>query len=52
LLGCVGINPHCLDPGTVTSITVEQFDGANWEETMKAEALKDNSILNWSKSTD
>lgn len=47
-----GIMPHCLDTGTVTSVTVEQFDGSNWEETIKAEALKDNSIFIWSKSTE
>ena len=42
--------PHCLDAGTVTSVTVQQFDGIHWEETMKAEALKENSISSWSKS--
>ncbi|XP_053376114.1 centromere protein V-like isoform X2 [Mercenaria mercenaria] len=26
-----GVTPHSLDPGTVTSIHVEKFDGQNWE---------------------
>ncbi|MFB3125652.1 MAG: GFA family protein [Woeseiaceae bacterium] len=25
------VNAHCLDPGTVTSMTIETFDGRNWE---------------------
>ncbi len=25
------INVHCLDPGTVEALTVEAFDGQNWE---------------------
>uniref|UniRef100_A0A8C7MKZ8 Centromere protein V n=1 Tax=Oncorhynchus kisutch TaxID=8019 RepID=A0A8C7MKZ8_ONCKI len=30
-----GIAPHCLDPGTVRSVTVEKFCGQKYEETMK-----------------
>jgi len=26
------VNARCLQPGTVTSITVDPFDGANWED--------------------
>ncbi|MGQ3057232.1 MAG: GFA family protein [Nevskia sp.] len=26
------INVHCLDPGTVSTLTVEDFDGQNWEQ--------------------
>ena len=25
------VNARCLDPGTVTSMTVDKFDGRNWE---------------------
>ncbi len=25
------VNARCLDPGTVTSLTVDTFDGRNWE---------------------
>ena len=51
MVQCAGVMPHCLDAGTVTSVRLEQFDGIHWEETMKAEALKDDSsILNWSKT--
>jgi hypothetical protein len=32
------VNARCLDPGTVTHITVRPFDGANWEAS--AEKLK------------
>uniref|UniRef100_A0A8C6S8U6 Centromere protein V n=1 Tax=Neogobius melanostomus TaxID=47308 RepID=A0A8C6S8U6_9GOBI len=30
------IAPHCLDPGSVRSVTVENFDGIHWEESMNA----------------
>ncbi|XP_043096446.1 centromere protein V isoform X1 [Puntigrus tetrazona] len=30
-----GVAPHCLDPGTVSSVTVEDFFGQNWEESMQ-----------------
>uniref|UniRef100_A0A673BA73 Centromere protein V n=1 Tax=Sphaeramia orbicularis TaxID=375764 RepID=A0A673BA73_9TELE len=30
-----GVAPHCLDPGSVASVTVEQFCGEQWEETMR-----------------
>ncbi|CAG13375.1 unnamed protein product, partial [Tetraodon nigroviridis] len=30
------IAPHCLDPGTIRSVTVEKFDGENWEESVQA----------------
>ena len=28
------INVHCLDPATIESITVEPFDGRNWEKNV------------------
>jgi hypothetical protein len=28
----VDVNVRCLDEGTVTSVVVEGFDGANWEQ--------------------
>lgn len=42
-----GIAPHCLDPGTVRSVTVEKFGGDNWEESMQAH----KSIRNMSVAT-
>ena len=27
----ISVNVRCLDPGSVTSVTVEDFDGENWE---------------------
>lgn len=40
-----GISPHCLDPGTVRSVTVEGFGGDNWEESMKAhKSIKNMSM--------
>ncbi|XP_028839292.1 uncharacterized protein cenpv [Denticeps clupeoides] len=30
-----GVAPHCLDPGTVRSVTVEDFCGENWEDSME-----------------
>ena len=32
--GAKSVAPQCLDPGTVESMTVGQFDGSNWEESM------------------
>ncbi|XP_017315124.1 centromere protein V isoform X1 [Ictalurus punctatus] len=43
-----GVAPHCLDPGTVKSATVEQFCGENWEESMQ----KHNTIRSMSKPTE
>ncbi|XP_066552291.1 centromere protein V [Amia ocellicauda] len=31
-----GVAPHCLDPGTVRSVTVEDFNGEKWEESMES----------------
>ncbi|TRY94462.1 hypothetical protein DNTS_011380 [Danionella cerebrum] len=42
-----GVAPHCLDPGTVRGVTVEEFCGQNWEETMQ----KHKTIRNMSKPT-
>lgn len=42
-----GVAPHCLDPGTVRSVTVEDFCGENWEESMK----KHQTIKSMSKPT-
>lgn len=40
-----GISPQCLDPGTVRSVTVEDFGGDNWEESMKAhKSIKNMSV--------
>ena len=29
------VNVHCLDDATIKSIKIEQFDGKNWEESMR-----------------
>lgn len=29
-----GVMPHCLDPGTVDGVSVEVFDGQEWEKSM------------------
>nr|XP_002662101.2 centromere protein V [Danio rerio] len=42
-----GVAPHCLDPGTVNSVTVEDFCGQNWEESMQ----EHKTIKNMSKPT-
>jgi hypothetical protein len=44
-----GIAPHCLDEGTVTQITVEAYNGQNWEQTYESHQNKPDSIMNWSK---
>lgn len=39
-----GVAPHCLDPGTVHSITVESFCGEKWEESINAhKSIRDMS---------
>uniref|UniRef100_A0AAQ4QUC7 Centromere protein V n=2 Tax=Gasterosteus aculeatus aculeatus TaxID=481459 RepID=A0AAQ4QUC7_GASAC len=39
-----GVAPHCLDPGTVRSVTVENFCGEKWEESMAAhQSIRDMS---------
>uniref|UniRef100_A0A0G4I9V9 CENP-V/GFA domain-containing protein n=1 Tax=Chromera velia CCMP2878 TaxID=1169474 RepID=A0A0G4I9V9_9ALVE len=43
----VGINPRCLDKGTVRSETVMKVDGQNWEKFMEE---KGNSIRDQSKA--
>lgn len=35
-LSLSGIAPHCLDEGTVRSITVEAINGKEWEKAVKA----------------
>ncbi|KAK8728324.1 hypothetical protein OTU49_009229 [Cherax quadricarinatus] len=40
-----GIAPHCLDEGTVKKITLEKFDGKDWEQDIK----KKSHIVNYSK---
>lgn len=42
-----GVAPHCLDPGTVRSITVEEFCGEKWEDSME----KHQTIRSMSKPT-
>ncbi|KAM4698971.1 centromere protein V [Discoglossus pictus] len=41
-----GIAPHCLDEGTVRSIHVEQYNGKEWEKSMK----EHKTIRNMSQS--
>ena len=36
LLYLLGVSPHCLDPGTVHSVTVEYCCGEKWEESILA----------------
>ena len=30
----ISVNVNCLDPATVASVTIEDFDGANWEQNI------------------
>uniref|UniRef100_A0A8C7ZX14 Centromere protein V n=1 Tax=Oryzias sinensis TaxID=183150 RepID=A0A8C7ZX14_9TELE len=42
-----GVAPHCLDPGSVRSVTVEKFCGEKWEESMEAhKTIRDMSKPN------
>jgi len=44
-----GVNPRCLDQDTVESITVEKYDGLNWEASFELEKTKPISIQSRSK---
>ncbi len=33
------ITVHCIDPGTVRSCTVKQFDGVHWEDAYAATSI-------------
>lgn len=33
------ITAACIKPGTAQSITVKQFDGINWEQTIQTSAI-------------
>ncbi|XP_078490518.1 centromere protein V-like [Ciona intestinalis] len=45
-----GINPRCIDKGTIEKIISENFDGDKWEASMEKEKLKDAPITDRSKS--
>lgn len=32
----IAVSVHCVDPGTITGITVKNFDGVRWEDTYAA----------------
>lgn len=34
--GKYGVMVHCLDPGTVDEMLIEEFDGVNYEASLKA----------------
>lgn len=38
-----GVAPHCLDPGTVEHVTVENFDGQNWEQQIETSDIRSRS---------
>lgn len=38
-----GVAPHCLDPGTVEHVTVENFDGQNWEQQIETSDIRSKS---------
>ncbi|KAL5017484.1 hypothetical protein ScPMuIL_007073 [Solemya velum] len=38
-----GVCPHCLDPGTVESMEVEEFDGSDWQTAFDTSDIKHRS---------
>ncbi|WIA16298.1 hypothetical protein OEZ85_012999 [Tetradesmus obliquus] len=34
------VTVHCIDPGTVASVTVKQYDGQNWEASYQATGIQ------------
>jgi len=38
-----GVNPKCLDPGTVKEITIAKFDGQDWEMFIDKSGIKELS---------
>ena len=48
---CLGVNPNCIDDGTVESITIQTYDGQNWEQAIDQELQKeDGGIKKLSKA--
>lgn len=43
----VAVTVHCVDPGTLNSVTVKSFDGINWEDSYGA-----SNISAFSKAPD
>nr|XP_039270801.1 centromere protein V-like [Styela clava] len=44
-----GVNPNSLDHSTVKSITIEKYDGQNWEASFDEQLEKPVPIQSWSK---
>ncbi|XP_076801883.1 centromere protein V-like [Clavelina lepadiformis] len=44
-----GINPRCIDKGTIENMIVENFNGVEWESSMQVELQKPVSIQSRSK---
>ena len=44
-----GVTLQCVDPGTISSVKIERFDGANWEEYI---ANKGAAIRGFSKASE
>ena len=40
---CYGVAPHCLDPGTMKSTSIENFDGKNWEKSFSTSDITKHS---------
>ena len=43
--------PHCVDPGTITKITTEKYDGQNWEAALEEQKQNPDGISKWSKDS-
>jgi len=39
----VGVNPRCIDAGTIKSLKISKFDGQNWEHTMESSNIRELS---------
>jgi len=35
----IGISPHCIDSKTIDQLKSVEFDGVNWEQTMKEQGV-------------
>eukprot|EP00882_Tetradesmus_deserticola_P011371 GHRQ01012030.1.p1 GENE.GHRQ01012030.1~~GHRQ01012030.1.p1 ORF type:complete len:153 (+),score=16.06 GHRQ01012030.1:195-653(+) len=38
------VTVHCIDPGTVASVTVRQYDGQHWEQSYEATGIQAASM--------
>ena len=42
--GCRAVTIHCVDPGTINSVTTKKVDGVNWENTFSKQRQNEGDV--------